>query len=133
MCGLARRRSGRHAGCVCHRPRAARTRNQVARFSARAVRVIGLETAAGVTYSLMVGVEHMPLLDWVARWTTGPAAILGLPPPTLTEGQPADLALFDVKNPWRVDPENFQSLSRNCPFANWTLHGRAMLTICAGK
>ena len=95
--------------------------------------VIGLETAAGVTYSLMVGVEHMPLLDWVARWTTGPAAILGLPPPTLTEGQPADLALFDVKNPWRVDPENFQSLSRNCPFANWTLHGRAMLTICAGK
>jgi len=95
--------------------------------------VIGLETAAAVSYSLMVGVEGMPLIDWVARWTTGPAAILGLPPPALTTGQPANLALFDIHRPWRIQPEHFQSLSRNCPFAGWTLHGHAMLTICAGR
>jgi dihydroorotase len=95
--------------------------------------VIGLETAAAVTYALMVGVEGMTLTDWVAHWTTGPAAILGLPPPTLAEGCPVSLALFDVRTPWRVNPAQFRSLARNCPFAGWTLHGRAMLTICEGR
>ena len=95
--------------------------------------VIGLETAAAVTYALMVGVEGMSLIDWAARWTIGPAAILGRPAPTLTEGLPVSLALFDIRTPWRVDPAKFQSLSRNCPFEGWTLHGRAMLTICEGS
>ncbi|MEI8243339.1 MAG: dihydroorotase [bacterium] len=95
--------------------------------------VIGLETAAAVTYVLMVGVEQMPLADWVARWTTGPAAILGVPPPALAMGRPASLALFDIRKPWHVNPEQFQSLSRNCPFAGWTLHGKAMLTVCEGR
>ena len=95
--------------------------------------VIGLETAAAVTYSLMVGVEQMPLADWVARWTIGPAAILGRPLPTLAEGRPASLTLFDIDIPWRVDPACFQSRSRNCPFAGWTLHGQARLTVCEGR
>jgi dihydroorotase len=95
--------------------------------------VIGLETALGVTWSLLVGVEGMPALDWAARWTTGPAAILGLPPPALAEGRPADLVLLEVKTPWQVDPARFRSRSRNCPFAGWTLHGRALLTICEGR
>ena len=95
--------------------------------------VIGLETAAAVTYSLMVGVEGMSLLDWAARWTVGPAAILGLPPPSLTPGRPVNLALFDIHRPWHVNPAQFQSLSRNCPFAGWTLHGKVMLTICEGR
>ena len=95
--------------------------------------VIGLETASAVTYALMVGVEGMSLTDWVSRWTIGPAAILGLPPPTLQEGHPVSLALFDVHTPWRVDSDHFLSLSRNCPFAGWTLHGRAMLTLLEGR
>ena len=95
--------------------------------------VIGLETAIGATYSILVGVEGLSLSEWVARWTTGPAAILGIAPPTLAEGQPADLVLLDIRTPWRVNPVTFQSLSRNCPFAGWTLHGRAMLTISNGR
>jgi len=95
--------------------------------------VIGLETAVGVTYTLMVGVERMPLSVWVERWTTGPAAILGLPAPKLAMGKPADLVLLDVTTPWRVDPARFQSRARNCPFARWTLHGRARLTLCEGR
>lgn len=95
--------------------------------------VIGVETALGATYSIMVGVEGLPISRWVAAWTTGPATILGLPTPALSEGQPADLVMFDIRTPWRVDPASFRSLSRNCPFAGWTLHGRAMLTICRGR
>ncbi len=95
--------------------------------------VIGLETAAAVTYTLLVEQEGMPLLDWVARWTTGPAAILGIPAPTLTDGVPANLALFDIRTPWHVNPAQFQSLSRNCPFAGWSVHGKPLLTLCEGR
>jgi dihydroorotase len=75
----------------------------------------------------------MPLLDWVARWTLGPAALLGYPTPSLAAGSAADLVLIDPRTPWRVDPETFKSLSRNTPFAGWTLHARPVLTLCEGR
>lgn len=95
--------------------------------------VIGLETAAGVTFRVMVQQEAMSLNAWVKAWTTGPASILGLPPPALRVGQPADLVLLDLATPWQVDPARFQSRSRNCPFAGWTLHARPVLTVCEGR
>jgi len=95
--------------------------------------VIGLETALGVTWKVMVEEEHMPLLDWVARWTLGPAALLGRTAPALTPGTPADLVLIDTRTPWQVNPETFRSLSRNTPFAGWTLNARPLLTLCEGR
>jgi dihydroorotase len=102
-------------------------------FAKAAFGVIGLETAIGVTYTVMVERAGLALPDWVARWTTGPAAVLGLPAPTLTTGAPADLALLDLCTPWQVNPATFQSRSRNCPFAGRTLRGRAVLTVCEGR
>ncbi len=95
--------------------------------------VIGLETAVGVTWKVMVQEEGMPVADWVARWTTGPARLLGLPAPTLAPGQRADLVLIDPKTPWTVRPETFRSLSRNTPFAGWALNARPVLTLCEGR
>ena len=102
-------------------------------FLAAPFGVIGLETAIGVTWQVMVVEEQMPLLDWVSRWTTGPAAALGLPAPTLAPGSRADLTLIDPTTPWTADPSAFQSRSRNCPFAGRTFTARAVLTICNGK
>jgi len=95
--------------------------------------VIGLETAVGVTYSTMVRHGLMPLRDWVARWTTGPARLLGQPAPTLAPGAVADVTILDVDNEWSVDPTAFASKSRNTPFDGWLLQGRAVCTICAGR
>jgi len=95
--------------------------------------VIGLETALGVTWKIMVEEERMPLLDWVARWTLGPAALLRKPAPALTPGTRADLVLIDPRTPWQVTPDAFRSLSRNTPFAGWTLRARPLLTVCEGR
>ena len=95
--------------------------------------VIGLETAIGVTWKVMVEEEHMPLPEWVARWTTGPAALLGQAAPALAPGKMADLVLIDPCTPWQVNPETFRSLSRNTPFAGWTLCARPVLTLCEGR
>lgn len=95
--------------------------------------VIGLETALGVTWKIMVEEERMPILDWVARWTLGPAALLRQPAPVLAPGAYADLVLIDTHTPWQVNPENFRSLSRNTPFTGWKLNARPLLTVCEGR
>jgi len=114
-----------------HAPHAAEAKNKG--FLNAAFGVIGLETAVGVTWKIMVEEERMPIFDWVAHWTTGPAEVLGQPAPSLAPGTLADLVLIDPSTPWRVDPEAFKSLSRNTPFAGWTLHARPVLTVCEGR
>jgi len=95
-------------------------------FRAAPFGVIGLETAVGVTWTLLVRGLKLSPLEWLRRWTTGPARVLGLPPPTLAPGAPADLALLETATPWRVESARFLSKSRNTPFEGWTLYGHAV-------
>jgi dihydroorotase len=95
--------------------------------------VIGLENAIGVTWKAMVEEEGMPLMDWVSCWTTHPAMVLKQNLPALMPGEIADLVLIDPSTPWIVNPETFQSKSRNCPFAGQVLHARAVMTLCNGR
>jgi dihydroorotase len=39
------------------------------------------------------------------------------------------VTIIDPILSWTIDPERFQSLSRNTPFAGWTVKGRAVATI----
>ena len=94
--------------------------------------VLGLETAIGITYSVLVKTGRMTPLDWVARWTTRPAGIMGMPTPTLVPGSPADLVLVDPSEEWVVNPDDFASRSRNTPFTGWRLTARAIRTIRDG-
>lgn len=95
--------------------------------------VVGLETAIGVTYTLLVKRGLMTALDWVARWTTAPARLIGRPVPTLAPGAPADLVLLDLEHEWMVNAVEFASKSRNTPFDGWPLIGRAVKTFCEGR
>jgi len=94
--------------------------------------VVGLETAVGVTHTELVDSGRMPLSTWVHRWTCGPAAVLGLPEPTLVPGAPADVTLLELDTPWSVRPADFVSKSSNTPFAGKTLTGRCVATFLAG-
>ncbi len=114
-----------------HAPHTAETKSNG--FLKASFGVIGLETAIGVTWEVMIEEERMPLSKWVACWTAGPAALLGHPAPTLRPGRLADLVLIDSRTPWHVDPEAFRSLSRNTPFAGRILHARPLLTVCEGN
>lgn len=95
--------------------------------------VIGLESAIGVTWKVMVEEEGMSLLDWVSCWTLHPAQLLNKPLPSLEPGETADFVLINPKTPWIVNPETFQSKSRNCPFAGMALHARAVMTVSNGR
>ena len=94
--------------------------------------VIGLETALAATAGLLVGERGMAPLDWARRWTMGPAAVLGVTPPALRPGAPADLVIFDPAARWSVAASAFRSRSRNTPFDGRILTGRVRATFCRG-
>jgi dihydroorotase len=95
--------------------------------------IIGLETALGLAVSELVETGLLTLPELVARMSTLPARIFGLPGGTLSVGAPADVVVFDPKARWTVTPSTFFSKSRNTPFTGRELTGRADLTIVRGQ
>jgi dihydroorotase len=65
--------------------------------------------------------------------STLPARILGIDRGTLRPGAVADITLIDPQISWKVDVNTFRSKSVNSPFHGWTLQGRAVATIVAGR
>jgi dihydroorotase len=59
--------------------------------------------------------------------------LLGLPGGRLEKGAPADLLMFDPNQPWVVDREQLRSRSKNSPFDEQKLQGRALKTMVAGR
>lgn len=95
--------------------------------------VIGLETAVPVTYDLLVRRNKLPMIRFVALWSTNPARIFGLPGGTLKVGSIADITLLDMEARLTVTPEKFVSLSRNTPFGGQRLRGWPAATIVGGR
>ena len=95
--------------------------------------IIGLETALGLAITELVGTGLLTLPELVARMSTTPAKIFGLPGGTLAPGAPADVTVFDPAVEWTVRPQEFFSRSRNTPFAGRRLTGRATVTIVRGQ
>ena len=62
-----------------------------------------------------------------------PASIFGLPGGTLKPKRPADITIIDPKIRYRIDVNRFYSKGRNCPFHNWEVIGRAIITIVDGN
>jgi dihydroorotase len=95
--------------------------------------IVGLETAFGVAHTELVLGGVLSLPELIARMSTAPAAVFGLPGGTLRPGAPADVVVLDLAQRWTVDPAAFFSKSRNTPFAGRTLAGRAVVTLVGGK
>jgi dihydroorotase len=100
-------------------------------FSSAANGIIGLETAVSLSLRLVQdGVLSMTAL--IEKMSTAPGRILGLET-GLRAGQTADVTIIDPDMEYRVESENFQSLSRNTPFEGWQLKGRAVFTLVGGR
>jgi dihydroorotase len=101
-------------------------------FDQAPVGIIGLETALPLTLRL-VREGVLSLAAAIATLTCGPARVLGLAKGTLQVGADADVTLIDPRTEYMVDRREFRSKARNSPFHGWSLQGRAIMTICAGK
>ncbi len=68
-----------------------------------------------------------------AALTCSPSDLLGRGGGRLVTGLPADLVLIDTEVPWRLDPANLKSISKNTPFEDRLFQGRALRTMVGGR
>ncbi len=94
--------------------------------------IVGLESLLPLSLEL-VHKGEIALLDLLAGLTCRPAEICGLTAGRLAQGCAADLVLFDLERPWRLDPDAFRSKSKNSPFDDHPVQGRVLRTIVDGR
>jgi dihydroorotase len=93
--------------------------------------IIGLETALSLGIRELVEPGYLTMAELIARTSSGPAELYGLPAGDIAVGKGADLVIFDPQVAWKV--ENFESKSANSPFIGETLPGIVCYTICRGR
>jgi dihydroorotase len=94
--------------------------------------ISGLETLLGLTLRL-VEEKVLDLPTALARVTSGPADILGLPYGRLGIGSTADVCIFDPEQRWVLHRERMSSEGRNSPFDGWDFPGRITHTLFNGR
>ncbi len=95
--------------------------------------VIGLETAVPLALDRLVHAGLIPLPRLVELLSTNPARLLRVPGGTLAAGSVADVTILDLERRITVEPERSRSLSRNTPFAGWSLRGGPAAAIVDGR
>jgi len=102
-------------------------------FSVAPFGMIGLETAVGLAITELVHKGYLTLSQLIEKFSTNPRRILSLPPILIEEGQKANFTIIDPDKEWIVDVEKFKSKSKNSPFQNHKLKGRAIGIINNGR
>ena len=95
--------------------------------------ITGLETELALSLMQLYHTKRVSLPDLIAKFTTAPARLLNLKKGTLSIGADADVTVFNPDQQWVFDRAASASKSKNTPFQNWTLKGRVIGTIVAGK
>ncbi len=95
--------------------------------------IIGLETALPLCYTELVVPGILDLSSFIAKFTTGPADVLGIKNYSLEPGNPADITVFDPNAEYVIDKEQFKSKSRNTPFDGMKVRGKVMMTVVDGE
>lgn len=101
-------------------------------FECAAPGMLGLETALPIVLDFV----RMGTLDEkrvIAALTGSAARAFGLPTGSLALGAAADVAVIDPERPVTLTPDTIVSKSKNSPFFDHKLAGRAVLTFVDGK
>jgi dihydroorotase len=101
-------------------------------FSAASPGMMGLELCFALLLRLL-GESPLTLSRLIDAFSTRPAQLIGIEPPSLREGRRAELVLVDPAARWRPMNVQLRSKSRNTPFLEETLTGRVLLTMADGR
>jgi dihydroorotase len=101
-------------------------------FAEAADGAVGLETLMAAALRLHYGSDIALTTLWKAL-SLNPSNLLGLAGGRLAKGQPADLVLVDLGEPWVVNKDLLRSRSKNTPFDDSKMQGRVLRTYVAGN
>lgn len=91
---------------------------------------IGLELALPLLWQALVESESWSPLPLWAALSTRPATCLQQTPPSLTQGQPAEMVLFDPLKSWVVESRSLKSRATNTPWLGHEIQGRIIKVWC---
>ncbi|GAT18291.1 dihydroorotase [Secundilactobacillus silagincola] len=95
--------------------------------------ITGSETAFAMLYTRFVKTGLFSLAQLINWMAVQPAVLFGLNAGQLTEGAPADLALFDLTTPFTINANDFLSKGHNSPFIGEQVLGKTVRTIVSGQ
>src|SRR5215207_9326858 len=85
--------------------------------------IVGLETAVPIVFDRLVHTGRITLGRMIELLSVNPAAILGVPGGTLSEGQPADITILAPDMSTTVKASALRSRSKNTPYDGWQFRG----------
>lgn len=92
-----------------------------------------LETALSLTIMQLINIEKFSWLEILDKLTIKPAQILKEKLGIIKEGAVADLVIINPNVKWRLTLETIKSKSKNTPFLNKELMGRAEYVFVNGE
>ena len=95
--------------------------------------IVGLETAAALTYTELVLGGYLTFMQMVEKMSYNPARILGIDRGNMGVGKTADLTIFDPHVKWQIHAKDFAGKGHNMPYENRWVTGKVKYTIYNGK
>ncbi len=102
-------------------------------FQEAAFGVSGLETAVPLLLTELVNRDILTIKELVKMYSLRPSEIVNIPGGSLEKGAVADLVVLDLNLQEVIDSRNFYSKGKNTPFHGWTITGKPVITMVAGK
>lgn len=103
-------------------------------FTQAAFGITGSETAFSQLYTHFVKTKIFSLEQLLSWMSTKPAQIFGINKAgEIAIDQPADLAIFDLKNPIQMTEQDYFSKGKNTPFSGQKVYGETRITMVAGQ
>jgi len=88
--------------------------------------IVGLETAFPLLYTYLVKEDVISMEKLIELLVTNPRKRFKIP-------MGVDFSIWDLRQSYVIDPEEFQSQGKSTPFADWRVWGKCVATVCDGK
>lgn len=93
--------------------------------------IIGLESAFGLLGKHLL--PHLDISQLIEKIAINPRSILGIENVSITEGNTANITLFNPELEWKFTEDDIKSKSNNTPFIGEQLKGKALATYNNGQ
>ena len=88
--------------------------------------IVGLETAFPLLYTYLVKENVISMEQLLRLLVTNPRKRFRIPMTT-------DFSIWDLRQSYIIEPEQFQSEGKSTPFEGWRVNGTCLATVCNGK
>ena len=88
--------------------------------------IVGLETAFPLLYTYLVKEDIITMDRLLELLVTNPRKRFALP-------MGCDFSIWDLRQSYYIEPEEFLSQGKSTPFAGWKAWGKCLATVCDGK